>query len=257
MSVMPPRRFYSVALLCVAPMLVGCETTKNESEGEATPRVGFDVWPRYAGAPDRIASLMQPRSSVATTFKPTLSDEITKIYDKLKNSAQVDPELFLTLMQHGGAENGAPTYDPRFGITREEYNLLMYGSHLRLKILSQTTVQITAGAEGKFVVRGLPGLTEVIVDAALQAISTPYGEVTRPAEFEAATSPHLTGPLVGYRWTEPLVAEGLRRFRIEEITLAQSQVDGAVWMILHIADTIDNRLLVDYFVRFDGPQEAE
>jgi hypothetical protein len=88
-------------------------------------------------------------------------------------------------------------------------------------------------------------------------VTTPYGEVTRPTEFETAVSPQLTGPLVGYRWTEPVVAEGLRRYRIQEVTLAQSQVDGAVWFIAHIADTIDNRLLVDYFVRFDGPREPE
>jgi hypothetical protein len=46
----------------------------------------------------------------------------------------------------------------------------------------------------------------------------------------------------------------LRRYRIQEITLAQSPLDGAVWFIAHIADAIDNRMAVDYYVRFAGPQ---
>lgn len=250
------RFIAAVAVACFAPMLHGCNKSDGESAEAEMPRVGFDVWTKYAGTPDRIAQLMQPRTSAAKTFQPTLSDESTRIFDKLKNTAQVDPQLFLHLVRDGMVD-GLPIYDPRFGITREEYNLLMRGTHLRLKEISDAAVQITAGSEGSYVIRGLPGLSEVVVDAALQAVTTPYGEVTRPTEFETAASPQLTGPLAGYRWTEPTVAGGLRRYRIHEFTLAQSKTDGAVWIIAQIADTIDNRLLVDYFARFDGPLAAE
>lgn len=232
--------------------LLGCDDM-GKTDVEGPQRVGVDVWYRHTSATDRITGMLQPRETVASVSNPSLTDEAKRIADKLKQTAQLDPRTFLLLVRDGST-TGLPAYDERFGITREEYDLLMLGKHLRLKETSKIQLRIAAAPEGRFVLLGLPNLAEVRFDPAVQLLTTPYGEVSRPEEFATATLPELTGPLVGYRWTEPAMMSDLRRYRIQEITLAQSPADGAIWFIAHIADSIDNRMVVDYYARFAGPQ---
>jgi hypothetical protein len=239
--------------VCLLACCLGCGKGGGATVVEGPPRVGVDVWYRNSTAVERLTGLLQPREAEAAVSVPALSDEAKQIADKLKQAAQFDPRTFLLLVRDA-SKDGLPNYDARLGITRDEYDALMLHRHLQLKETSKAKLRIVGAAEGKFVLLGLPNLAEATFDVGLQLVSTPYGEVSRPEEFATAPLPELTGPLVGYRWTEPVMMSDLRRYRIHEITLAQSPVDGAVWFIVHIADSIDNRMLVDYYARFAGPQ---
>lgn len=247
-------RFFGPSILgaCLLACQFGCGESGDDSAAEGPQRIGVDVWYKHTTAVDRLTGMLQPRAAEATVSVPSLSDEAKQIGDKLKQAAQFDPRTFLLLVRDGSA-GGLPAYDGRLGITREEYDLLLSGKHLRLKETSKVKLRIVA-VDGKFMLLGLPNLAEVTIDPAVQLITTPYGEVVRAEEFATTPLPELTGPLVGYRWTESAMMSDLRRYRIQEITLAQSPLDGAVWFIAHIADAIDNRMAVDYYVRFAGPQ---
>lgn len=240
-------------VVCALALCLGCGEGTDNAAVDGPARVGIDVWYKHVTAADRLAGLLQPRTAEATVSVPSLNDEARQIADKLIQTAQFDPRTFLLLVRDGST-TGLPDYDARLGITRDEYDLLMLGKHLRLKETNKVRLRIVAATDGKFVLLGLPNLAEVTFDVAVQLVTTPYGEVARPVEFAAAPMPELTGPLVGYRWTEPAMMSDLRRYRIQEMTLAQSPLDGSVWLIAHIADSIDNRMVVDYYARFAGPQ---
>lgn len=248
-------RFYGPSFfgVCALACCLGCGEGGGDTAVEGPPRVGDDVWFKYTTATERLTGLLQPRETEAVVSVPALTDEAKQIADKLKQAARFDPQTFLLLVRDGST-TGLPDYDPRLGITRDEYDLLMLGKHLRLKETSKAKLRIVAASDGKFVLLGLPNLAEVTFDVAVHLVTTPYGEVARPEEFAVAPMPELTGPLVGYRWTESAMMSDLRRYRIQEITLAQSPLDGAVWFIAHIADSIDNRMAVDYYARFSGPR---
>jgi hypothetical protein len=197
---------------------------------------------------------LQPREVAVELFTPTLGDEIKVLGDKLKQAAENDPQAFLRLVGNTPA-GAAPPFDPRLGLTRDEYDALMFASHVRLKKTATAAVEIVARPKEQFFITGLPGLKEVTIDAALQIVKTPYGDVVRPVEVTADEPSPLTGPLVGYRWSEVLEPGSLRPYRLREITLGQSPVDGAVWLVVNIVETLEERPVVECFARFSGPQE--
>jgi hypothetical protein len=232
----------------------GCNSGGSDENEAVAPRVGIDVWSRYSASSDRIALLLQPRQSAAELFAPTLGDELRVLGEKLQKAAEADPYHFLTLVGNT-PDDEVPPFDPRLGLTREEYDDLMFGTHVRLKKTGDTAVTIVSRPDERFVITGMPGLKEVVIDAALQTVGTSFGDVLRPVEVKTDAPSPLTGPLVGYRWSEPSAAGALRRYRLREITLGQSPADGAVWFVAYIIDTLDNRPVVECYARFAGPKE--
>lgn len=243
----------SPRLLTVAALLLafggGCNRVKptiNTGDMEV-----IDVWATEASAPARIAKLLKPRDVPAEVLVTRLPEAIENIAEKLTTAAELDPRNFLQLIRDG-SRKGPPPYDERLGITKEEYDLLTTRAHWELTKRADVVLKIAQNGEERITITGLPDMKELSFEPTVQRVITPYGDLFRPEPFDSKSTQATAGPLNGYVWRSPAFGGDLARFQIPEILLGQSPT-GDAWVKLTVNDTIDDRRVVDYFVRFAGP----
>lgn len=227
----------------------GCNQSKStESEGDDAT---LDVWATESTAAGRMTKLLAPREVPAEILITQMPAEIAKISDKLTAAAETDPRTFLQLIRDG-ARKGPPPYDSRLGITQDEYDLLTKGAQWELTKRADVVVKIVKSGEDRFTITGLPDVKELAFEPGVQRVDTPYGDLFRPEPFDSKSTQQTAGRLNGYVWRMHGFAGELQRFKIPEILLGQSPT-GDAWLKLTVDDTVDDRRIVDYFVRFAGP----
>lgn len=239
---------------CVATLLIVAGCGGDETAETKSTDGTVDVWTAEKSATGRLGRLLTPRTLDADVLTPILSPEARRIGEKLKQAAKLDPLAYLSVFRDG-PEGSPPPYHVKLGISRDEYDALFRGSLLELQKKTRIRLTIRQREEGRVAVLGLPDVAELTIDPATQTLTTPYGSLARPTAIDPMPNQPLTGPMAGYAWRESGVGIGIDRFQIREIVVGQGAGGGDGWLIVRILDLNEERMLVDYFVRFPGPKE--
>lgn len=227
----------------------GCN--RNQTTAASDDETTLDVWATESSVSGRMSKLLAAREVPAEVLVTQLPADVAAISDKLTAAAELDPRTFLQLIRDG-ARKGPPPYDQRLGITQEEYDLLTKGARWELTKRADVVLKIVKTGDDRFTLTGLPDMKELVFEAGLQRVVTPYGDLFRPEPVESGATKGAAGPLNGFVWRSQAFGGELQRFRLPEIVLGQSPT-GDAWLKLIVDDTIDDRRIVDYYVRFAGP----
>jgi hypothetical protein len=265
---MPDIRLPAILILLATATFGGCDRLKSTASGSSgsaasasasqagapsSSGASVDVWSEQSTAAARISRLLTPRTVAVELSSPEMPEGVRAIAEKLKQAAQLDPHAFLTAYGNASAE-GPPAYSRQLGITRDEYDLLVQ-SHMQLKKTGAATLTIRQLDDNRFALTGLPEVKEFVIDVAIQSVSMPQGEVSRPISITPNASQRLTGPLNGFLWRETGVGGSMRRYLIQEVLLGQTAGGGDAWLAVHVRDTLENQTAFQYFARFAGPTE--
>lgn len=242
-----PSQLFIAAALFVA-LVGGCSKSKSsDADGDRTT---IDVWATETSVSARIAKLLAPREVPAEVLITRLPEEVEKVAAKLVTAAELDPRTFLTLVRDG-AKKGPPPYDRRLGISKSEYEVLTT-ARWELTKRADVVLKIVQTGEDRISITGLPDMKELAFEPSVQRVITPYGDLFRPEPFESSATQQTAAMQNGYIWHSPAFGDALARFQLPEILLGQSST-GDAWLKLTVDDTIDDRRIIDYFVRFSGP----
>jgi hypothetical protein len=246
--------FSRLSMFCLTVVLTTTTGCRRADSTDAPRSSAVDVWTVEESSAGRIARLLTPRETTAEILVPGLPDAVRQVGEKLKQTATLDPQAYLLALRNA-PEGKPPPYDVRLGISRDEYDLLLKGSQLQLQKKSEVRLTLRARENGRVVLLGLPDMAEIMFDPSTQSVTTPYGGITRASALDPAALQALVGPIAGFAWNEAAVGESINRFMIREILLGQTVGGGDAWLVVRILDTVQERMLVDYFVRFPGPAE--
>jgi hypothetical protein len=203
--------------------------------------------------PPILTRLLKPRRSHAEHLAFAGPPDIIRTADKLKQFAKRDPEAFAEVMRNRGP-GGVVIYDPRTGVTREEYDRFRRAKELGgLMKVGDVTLAVSRPSPAKVVVSGMPEMPSVEFDLVEQTVSTPYGSLEVCRAFEPNENQHLTGPIRGVSWRAEWLGSPPRGdLVLWSFMVAESTTTGDLWFGLAVQDNRVGDYVIDYFLRVPG-----
>jgi hypothetical protein len=173
---------------------------------------------------------------------------------RIKAAGQKDPFRAIGAIFDTDAD-GAVKYDPRMGVTKEEYERFLQAPKF-MKLLKTGETQIVIETNDDTVrITGLPKLDEIVFDAAKLSVKTPYGSIENGKSFAPNDRQFLTGKIAGFSWRSSSFVSLLRdEFTLWNVMLAQSQETREVWLSIRVKNNETRQDQLHYFVRFSGPR---
>ena len=189
----------------LAFVLVAAAAACNDSPESSSPA---GVGPQQTGSdePDRSVDLRKllPIGRFAVDvmdFAP--SAHMVELSQRFQDAVSQRPQW---LLEHAKTyEPGKPLpYDPRFGLTEEEYaEFLALAEDLSLKKKRQATLAVVKKGTDIFVLDGgnsLPELTGIEIDLKNDVVRTPFGTAMEASEVKPSSKQNATGPWRGRTW---------------------------------------------------------
>lgn len=188
---MSPR--LAIALLLVT--LSGCKPPPNSPAPASTTSAG-------AGSVVGPGNVIPVGTFPADVMEFGQSQRVTDLAKRKADAIKQDPKWFLEHMQK--QKPGEPmTYDPRMGLTPEEYDELQTQSQkTSTRKKADATITIAKGGSDLYVINGgqtLPDLTGITIDLKNGVVRTPLGVTKKHRELSMPDSTP-TGAWSGIRW---------------------------------------------------------
>jgi hypothetical protein len=150
----------------------------------------------------QIRKLLPADGTRADVMQLVAPPRLNLLTAKLQQAAQKQPEWWIDQLHK--AKPGEPLpYDPRLGLTKEEYKelLSLWGA---FSLRKTRTVRLSVKRDGMRITfnggEELPDLRAVVVDLETGAVTTPYGTATQWSRVEASPEQKATGPWNGVAW---------------------------------------------------------
>jgi hypothetical protein len=269
---MPNRTSRTILACILSAALAGCRQQQQpaaapvqpqangESSVKAAPKVApkqdvIDVWASESTPKQRLLRLLTPRTETADVLTIFSPPDLVDIAARMKAAMQKDPIGAIGTAFHKDAD-GVMKYDPRMGVTKEEYERFLQGPKL-LKLVKTGEAQIVIENRNDTVrITGLPKLDEIVFDAAKLSVKTPYGSLENGQSFAPNDQQFLTGKIAGFSWRNASIsALILDEFTLWTVMLAQSQENRDVWLSVRVKNNQTRQDQFNYFFNFPGPRQ--
>jgi len=232
------------------------ETTGTTKVQPQSASAMFDVVPLDADGKTWIARLLAPRTMKAEIYTIFAPADVIATGQKLKTAMQSNPVAAAMIMANQDPD-GKVKYDPRMGVTRDEYARLLRGTELwELKVTGEATITIKKLSDSVYEILGLPGIEKAVYDTNELSVNIPFGKLKSGELFAPNDGQRLTGPIAGIRWRSSSIGSLV----LDDDTfwtslVAQSQSTHDVWLEFRVKDNQTRQDRLHYFARFSGPRK--
>jgi hypothetical protein len=223
---------------------------EEERKGRSQLKAETDQLPQEPGA----ESLIPIDGAAVDIMEVVFPPRYLEIFKKMQMAIAKDREWFLSFVKSAAPGEPLP-YDPRFGITKDEFDE-MRKLGKRARLIKVKTVKLHVVKEGRVIAfdggKDLPELTGVKLDLAANVVTTPFGEAKESSRIEATEEQKLTGPWNGLQWKLEQGSERPLRFTIAKLALGKLQKSGR-GILYYDASHFDGRLqkTVQYVLSYD------
>jgi hypothetical protein len=219
---------------CVTVCLLGCgresgrkEDAKDGGESEG----GKKERPRGENARTAAVRKILPVGRMTVdAMEPDFSPRQVELSQRLAEAARKDPAWFREHLTKRAAPGEPLPYDPRLGLSKEEYDELnkLNARRPSLRKMGQATLTVSRRGPDVYVFDGgrtLPELTGIEVDLKRDVVRTPRGVAAERFEIKANPSqPSPPGPWSGVGWK--LAVKGDANFvgaKIVQLTVGKAE----------------------------------
>jgi hypothetical protein len=194
-------------------------------------------------------------------MEPDFSPRQVELSQRLAEAARKDPAWFREHLTKRAAPGEPLPYDPRLGLSKEEYDELnkLNARRPTLRKAGQATLAITRRGEDVYVLDGgrtLPELTGIEVDLKRDVVRTPRGVAAERFETKANPSqPSPPGPWSGVGWK--LAVKGDANFvgaKIVQLTVGKAEESNRGVLYFKLLTPQER---ADIFLLYDLPKESK
>ncbi len=176
----------------------------------------------------QLRALLPQREVEAQVLALWSPPRLAELSGRLQRAAQADPAWWRSHAQQ--AQPGKPLpYDPRMGMTAEEYaSLLAMNDSVQMRPAATFTLRLQGTPTGwRFPAdAAVPALANVEIDTVADVIRTPFGALPARGAIKPSAAQKATGPWGGPQWKTDALPDGATSGTIGTFAVGRLEATG-------------------------------